>query len=107
MLASYRGSFRHIRDNDNNPDDNNGGGGSGRASTTATSWASLVHTWLNTSLTNAFASSSHCRDNGGGSNDNGGDEVSRCPGQLPPPSLPTSMLHYIWYFGTYFIYLLP
>ncbi len=93
MLALYQGNLCHIRDNDDNdPDDDHGGGGGG-ASTTATSWAVSAHAWLNARLTNAFSSLSCCRDNGSGGDNDGGDEIGRRPGRLPPPSLPTSIVH--------------
>ncbi len=65
--------------NGNHNDDEGGGSGGGSALTTGTSWAILAHAWLSASLTDAFASPSHRRDNGGGGNNNERDEVGRRP----------------------------
>jgi hypothetical protein len=81
-LSYPQPGLQRVRDNDNNrdvEDGGGGGGGAGGASTTATSWAVSAHAWLSASLTNAFASPNHCRDNGGSGNNNGGDKVGHCP----------------------------
>ncbi len=92
-LSYPQPGLQRVRDDDDDRDDDDGGGGGGGgggASTTATSWAILAHAWLSASLTDAFASPNHRRDNGGGGDDDWGDEVGRRPKQLPPPPSPGS-----------------